>query len=57
MHMYINFNTLLKAGSLTIFFFLMDPRGPPSICSLEAMGEKGEYEACRSTRRLDIDQF
>ena len=25
MHMYINFNTLLKAGSLMISFFLMDP--------------------------------
>ena len=51
MHMFINFNTLLEAGSLMISFFLMDPRGPPSICSLEATGE-GEYEACRSTRRL-----
>ena len=57
MHMYINFNTLLKAGSLMISFFLMDPRRSPSICSLEAMGEEGEYEACIWTRRLDIDQF
>ena len=57
MHMCINFNTLLKAGSLMISFFLMDPRGPPSICSLEAMGEEEEYEGCRSTRRLDIDRF
>ena len=52
MHMYINFNTLLEADSLMISFFLMDLCGPPSICSLEAMGEEGEYEACRSTRRL-----
>ena len=51
-HMYMNFNTLLEAGSLIFFFFLMDPRGPSSICSLEAMEEEGEYEACRSTRRL-----
>ena len=43
MHMYINFNTLLEAGSLMISFFLME--------------EEGEYEACRSTRRLDIDLF
>ena len=30
----------------------MDPRGPPSICSLEAMEEEEEYEACLSTRQL-----
>ena len=52
MHMYINFNTLHEAGFLMISFFLMDPRGPPSICSLEATGEEGDYEACLSTRRL-----
>ena len=54
MHMNKNFNALLKAGSLIISFFLMDPTGPPPICSFEPMGEEGEYEACHdhSTRQL-----
>ena len=39
--------------ALMISFFLMDPPDrKASICSLEAVGEEGEYEACRSTRRL-----
>ena len=42
---------------LNDLFLLHGSRGPPSICSLEAMGEEGEYEACYSTRRLDVDRF
>ena len=52
MRMNKNFNALFKPGFLMISFFLMDPPGPPSICSFEAMGEEGEYEACHSTRQL-----
>ena len=52
MHMNKNFNALLKAGSLMISFFLMDPTEPPPICSFEPMGEEGECEACHSTRQL-----
>ena len=46
---------LQHSAQSRLFNDLFPPRGspgPPSMCSLEAVEEEGEYEACRSTRRL-----